>query len=69
MATGSAKPHAQQRKITEPFGFKKARLNHQRDNMQEAPAPTIHPRELMPAGIIDATQAVPLQQQGPAWQR
>jgi hypothetical protein len=53
MATDSAKPHARQREITEPSGFKKARLNHQRDNMRETPAPAILPLDSTPDGIID----------------
>jgi hypothetical protein len=52
MATGSANPHAQQCEIIKIFGSKQARLYQQRDNMQEAPAPAIHPVSSMPDSII-----------------
>jgi hypothetical protein len=53
IATGSAKPHARQHEITKQFGFYKAVLNHQRDNMQEAPAPAILPLDSTPNGTLD----------------
>jgi hypothetical protein len=40
-------------KVTELFRVRKARLNNHRDNMQEAPAPTIPPLGSMPDGITD----------------
>jgi hypothetical protein len=52
MATGSAKPHAQQCEITKIFGYEQARLYQQRDNMPEAPAPAIQPVGSMPDSII-----------------
>jgi hypothetical protein len=39
--------------ITKQIGFKTARLNHQRDNVQEAPVPVILPLDSTSDGIID----------------
>jgi hypothetical protein len=43
----------QSREITETSGFKKVRLNHQRDNMHETPALAILPLDSTPDGVID----------------
>jgi hypothetical protein len=53
MASGSAELHARPREITKLLGFQEIWLNYQRDNMQEAPAPAIHPLDSTPEGIID----------------
>jgi hypothetical protein len=56
MAAGSVKPHrGSAHEFTKLLGFRKARLNHQRDSTQEAPAPTVLRLDSKSDGVIDGS--------------
>jgi hypothetical protein len=50
------------------YNIFQAKLNHQRDNMQKAPALAILPLDSMPDGIAYGNSTVLLPQQGLTWQ-